>query len=118
VAAVAALRDPEYYARRYAETHALRRQFACQLRQAIPGIDVLPGAANWVLCHLPPEGPDAATVCHRCREKGVFLRDLSALDPSPGSHAVRIAVKNEADNRRITEILTEAGRQFLEGRCA
>ena len=107
VAASAALRDKAYYARRYQETHDLRARFIEHLQQAVPGITVS-GNANWVLCHLPPEGPDAASVCARCRAEGVFLRDLSSLSSRLGSHALRIAVKEEKDNRRITEMMAQA----------
>ena len=72
VAAVRALQDPGYYAAGYAETAAAREQLAIDLRAL--GWDVLPGIANFLLCHLPPDGPAAATIVRRCRPHGVFLR--------------------------------------------
>jgi histidinol-phosphate/aromatic aminotransferase/cobyric acid decarboxylase-like protein/GNAT superfamily N-acetyltransferase len=103
VAAVLALQDPEYYARRYAETHRLREQLAAGL--AALGVEALPGVANFILCHLPPAGPTAATVVARCRERDLFLRDASAMGSRLGPHALRLAVKDEATNRRMLEIL-------------
>jgi histidinol-phosphate/aromatic aminotransferase/cobyric acid decarboxylase-like protein len=103
VAAVLALQDPEYYARRYAETHRLREQLAAGL--AALGVEALPGVANFILCHLPPDGPTAATVVARCRERDLFLRDASAMGSRLGPHALRLAVKDEATNRRMLEIL-------------
>src|SRR6266850_1229630 len=53
VAAVRALQDPEYYAARYRETGALREELADQLRSL--SWEVVPGIANFLLCHLPTD---------------------------------------------------------------
>jgi histidinol-phosphate/aromatic aminotransferase/cobyric acid decarboxylase-like protein len=104
VAAVDALRDPVYYARRYRETHQLRERLTEMLRDAgVP--EVLPSTANWVLCHLSPDGPTAADVVRRCRQERVFLRDVGAMGSRLGSHALRIAVKDEPTNARIAEVV-------------
>ncbi|MBI4327233.1 MAG: histidinol-phosphate aminotransferase family protein, partial [Chloroflexi bacterium] len=108
VAAVAALRDPAYYAQRYQETAVLRTALVSSLKQAIPTIDVFEGAANFVLCYLPPQGPDAATVCERCRTHDVFLRDVGTMSSLLGRHALRIAVKDASTNQRVVEALAEA----------
>jgi histidinol-phosphate/aromatic aminotransferase/cobyric acid decarboxylase-like protein len=107
VAAVAALRDPVYYARRYRETHRLRERLAEMLRDA-GAAEVLPSVANWILCHLPPDGPTAADVVRRCREQGVFLRDVGAMGSRLGAHALRTAVKDEPTNERIAEVVAWA----------
>ncbi|MBI2302871.1 MAG: aminotransferase class I/II-fold pyridoxal phosphate-dependent enzyme [Armatimonadetes bacterium] len=107
VAAVAALRDPAYYKRRYAETARLRAELAAGLRQAVPGIAVHDGVANWLLCDLPATGPDAAAVCERCRARDVYLREYGA-GAALGSHALRIAVKDAAGNSRVIEALARA----------
>jgi histidinol-phosphate/aromatic aminotransferase/cobyric acid decarboxylase-like protein/ribosomal protein S18 acetylase RimI-like enzyme len=106
VAAVRALQDAEYYAARYADTARLREQLAAQLRAL--GLHVLPGVANFLLCHLPEDGPSAATIVNRCREHNLFLRDASAMGSRLGTHALRIAVKDLATNQRILEILGHA----------
>ncbi len=108
MAAVAALRDPDYYARRYRETAELREGLAADLRRVLPGAEILPGVANWLLCLLPRRGPDAATFCERCRERGVFLRDSGATSAVLGPHALRVAVKDEKVNRRVVETLAWA----------
>jgi histidinol-phosphate/aromatic aminotransferase/cobyric acid decarboxylase-like protein/GNAT superfamily N-acetyltransferase len=108
VAAVAALRDPDYYAQRYRETVALREELAVALQRVLPGAEILTGAANWVLCLLDRHGPDAALVCERCRARGVFLRDSGATSAVLGRHALRVAVKDEAGNRRIVEAVAQA----------
>jgi histidinol-phosphate/aromatic aminotransferase/cobyric acid decarboxylase-like protein/GNAT superfamily N-acetyltransferase len=104
MAAVAALREPAYYAARYQDTHVLRTQLVEGLSR-LRGIEIVPSAANWVLCHLPPSGKDAPTVCQECQRQGVFLRDLSSLSPRLGTHAVRIAVKDTHANQRMVDIL-------------
>jgi histidinol-phosphate/aromatic aminotransferase/cobyric acid decarboxylase-like protein len=105
VAAVAALADPDYYLARYAETAALRSDFASQIRATIPRIEVLEGAANFLLCLLPPDGPDAAQVCAYCRQQEVFLRDVGNMGSVMGRHALRCAVKDAATNRRVVALL-------------
>lgn len=104
VAAVRALQDPAYYAARYAETAALREQFAVQLRKL--GLKTVPGIANFILCQLPSHGPDAATVVKQCRKHGVFLRDASVMGTQLGTHALRIAVKDAETNGRIVDCLS------------
>jgi histidinol-phosphate/aromatic aminotransferase/cobyric acid decarboxylase-like protein/GNAT superfamily N-acetyltransferase len=105
VAAVRALRDPGYYSARHAETAALREGLAAQLRAL--GWEVLPGIANFLLCHLPEDGPDAAWIVRRCREQGLFLRDASGMGSCLGSHALRIAVKDAGTNQRMAAILRQ-----------
>jgi hypothetical protein len=105
VAAVQALREPAYYARRYAETHALRADLGAAL--ATLGMEVVPGVANFLLCHLPANAPDAATIVARCRARGLFLRDVGSMGRHLGRHALRIAVKDAATQRRMIEILAD-----------
>ncbi|HWD93218.1 MAG TPA: histidinol-phosphate transaminase [Verrucomicrobiae bacterium] len=112
VAAVAAVQDPDYYAARYSETHRLRAELAERLSEQT-GWEVLPGIANFLLCHLPENGPDAATVVKRCRAHGLFLRDAGAMGRGLGKHAVRIAVKDTATNERMLRIIFEANNRLL-----
>ena len=100
VAAVAALQDEPYYARRYRETAALR----AELMAALP-FDVVPGTANFLLCHLGDDMPPAAELVARCREHGLFIRDASAMGSSLGDRAIRVAVKDRTANQRMVEIL-------------
>ena len=106
VAAVRALQDPDYYRARYAETARLREQLAAKLISL--GLEVVPGVANFLLCHLPSGGPDAATVVRHCRERGLFVRDAGAMGSQLGSHALRIAVKDGETNQRMLTILAPA----------
>ena len=106
VAAVAALQDRHYYAARYAETTALRERFATELNAL--GLEVVPGIANFVLCHLPEAGPDAGTVVQRCRARNLFIRNAAQTGTRIGNRSLRIAVKDQATNPKILEILGEA----------
>jgi histidinol-phosphate/aromatic aminotransferase/cobyric acid decarboxylase-like protein len=105
VAAVMALQDPEYYAARYRETHALRNEFIDWLEPL--GWDILPGVANFFLAHLPETGLDAATIVARCRVRGLFLRDAATMSRQLGRHVLRLAVKDAETNRRTVRILQE-----------
>jgi histidinol-phosphate/aromatic aminotransferase/cobyric acid decarboxylase-like protein len=112
VAAVAALKDPEYYAARYAETHRLRDELAEQISEQL-GWEVLPGVANFLLCHLPEDGPDAAAIVKQCRARGLFLRDAGAMGRGLGKHTLRIAVKDEETNQRMLRILLQMNNHLL-----
>jgi histidinol-phosphate/aromatic aminotransferase/cobyric acid decarboxylase-like protein len=105
VAAVEALQDRDYYAVRYAQTAVLRDGLASELSAL--GFEVVSGIANFVLCHLPQNGPDAGTVVQRCRAQNLFIRDAAQMSGRVGDRALRIAVKDQATNTRMVEILTE-----------
>jgi histidinol-phosphate/aromatic aminotransferase/cobyric acid decarboxylase-like protein len=106
VAAVIALKDPAYYAARYQQTEELRVGLAGSLRREA-GVETISGVINAVICLLPSECPNAASVSLSCRERGLFVRDCRPTCPSLGSHALRIAVKDAATNARMTKILAE-----------
>jgi histidinol-phosphate/aromatic aminotransferase/cobyric acid decarboxylase-like protein len=108
VAAVLALRAPEYYASCYEKTRALRRDLAEGLARLDPRIEILSGAANFILCHLPYDGPDARTLIDRCRARGLYLRDASGTGAVLGDRAVRIAVKDAEIQARMLEVLRRA----------
>ena len=104
LAVVTALRDSAYYLRRYHETHALREKLAAGLRSC-GGLDVLAGATNSVLCHLPDGGPTAAEVAALCRERDLFIRDAGATSRALGDRVLRVAVKDGDTNRRIVDLM-------------
>ncbi len=117
VAAVEALRDPEYYRERWAQTHRLRRALASALRRAC-GLDVVEGAANFVLAHLPGTAPTARSVIESCRSRGLYLRDASSMGRRLGDRVLRVAVKDARTNRRMVAILADVLRRrdpYLDG---
>lgn len=106
VAAVAALRDPSYYADRYAETHRLRRILTDHLHDL--GWDAIEGCANFVLSHLPSDGPPAAEVVASLQRQGVFIRDVSNMGRGFNGRVVRVAVKDAETIDRMVEAFATA----------
>ena len=104
VAAVRALADPEYYEAMRGETRLLRAELAGEL--AALGWGVVPGSANFLLSHLPDEGPDARELVAACKRHGLFVRDAAVMGSSLGGRAVRIAVKDAETNGRMVGILS------------
>jgi histidinol-phosphate/aromatic aminotransferase/cobyric acid decarboxylase-like protein len=105
VAATKALESPDYYRARWDETHALRTSLAAGVDSL--GWDVVPGVAGFVLAHLPADGPTAAQLVRAAQHRGLYLRDAAAMGRTLGDRAVRVAVKDQATNRRIVEILSD-----------
>jgi histidinol-phosphate/aromatic aminotransferase/cobyric acid decarboxylase-like protein/GNAT superfamily N-acetyltransferase len=103
IAACSALAAPEYYRERWRETARLRRELHARLDAL--GLDVVPGCANFLLCHLPASWPDAATLIATLRLDAVYLRDAGPMSPVLGERAVRIAVKDAVTNRRVVAAL-------------
>ena len=106
-AAVAALASAEYYSSRYAETASLRDGLETRLAK-IPGVAVVPGTANFVLCLLESDWPDAATMAHWCRRDGVFVRYFPAASPPLRQRGIRIAVRTDEENDRIAAAVGRA----------
>ncbi len=113
VAAVHALGAEDYYTERWAETHALRKALKAALESRL-GWEVLPGVANFLLCHLPDSGDTAAHIIHAARQRGLFLRDAAGMGTAMGVRALRVAVKDQPTNSRIVAILEDVA----EGRRA
>ncbi len=105
IAAVHALRDPEYYRCRYAETRTLRSALADELRRL--SMTVWPGAANFLLCRLPAHALPVFKFLARCREQGLFLRDVSTMTSrlEVNTGLFRVAVKDANTNRKIVDII-------------
>jgi histidinol-phosphate/aromatic aminotransferase/cobyric acid decarboxylase-like protein len=103
VAGVHALLDPDYYAARYAETHRFREELALMLQPL--RWNIVPSQTNFLLAHLPEDGPDASTVVEHCRRHGLFLRNAASMGTGLNGRAIRIAVKDAAANHKMVEIL-------------
>jgi histidinol-phosphate/aromatic aminotransferase/cobyric acid decarboxylase-like protein len=107
VAAIHALKAPDYYRNRYDETHRFRARLIAGLRRL--GIEeIIPGVANFVLFHLPAHAPDAERVMEDCRKQGLFIRDAAEMGTGMGDRALRIAVKDTDTNERMLLILGNA----------
>ncbi|MEU7723114.1 histidinol-phosphate aminotransferase family protein [Streptomyces tibetensis] len=108
LAAVAALRDPAYYAAALRRTHELRRRLAADLSAVDASVDVEESVANFLTLTLPWGGPSAASLVAECRHHGVYLRDLSPLSPAYEGRTVRVAVRDTGENARIVDAFRAA----------
>ncbi|MGW3774349.1 aminotransferase class I/II-fold pyridoxal phosphate-dependent enzyme [Actinomadura verrucosospora] len=113
IAAVNALRDPAYYASRWAQTAVLRAELATALAEVDENLSVSESVANFVLLTLPGGGLTASRLVERCRRRGVFLRDLSPMSPAFEGRTVRIAVRDAVANARVAVTVAEALRAPL-----
>ena len=104
MAACEALKATDYYRARWQETHELRGELRENLLRL--GWDVVPGCANFLLCHLPASAPEAAALISRLRDHGLFVRDVAAMGTRFDGRALRIAVKDRETNRTIVEIIS------------
>jgi histidinol-phosphate/aromatic aminotransferase/cobyric acid decarboxylase-like protein len=82
----------------------LRENLRAQLSH-FTGWKIIPGTANFVLCHLPATGPSAAEMVRRGRLHGLYVRDVGSMGRSLGEQALRIAVKDAATNTQIVQLL-------------
>jgi histidinol-phosphate/aromatic aminotransferase/cobyric acid decarboxylase-like protein/GNAT superfamily N-acetyltransferase len=119
VAAVNALQDPEYYQERYAQTRVLRDELASDLQQL--GWKPRRGTANFLLCDIPANGPDAQVIVERCRERGLYLRNAAQMGTCLGDRSIRVAVKDSATNAKMLSIIQQSsgagGSPMRAGKC-
>jgi histidinol-phosphate aminotransferase len=86
------------------ETAEQRDRMASAIRE-LPGVEVLPSAANFLLLHT-----ERTDVFDRLLERGVLVRDLSSAVGRPGTWRVTVGTPREND------ILIEALRAVIEER--
>ncbi len=104
VAAVKALEDPVYYSERHRQTATLRQLLIRDLC-ALGVMEIVPSTANFVLCRLHDDQPEAAAVIASCQGHGLFLRAVDNLGSGFGARDLRIAVKDQNTNVRMLAIL-------------
>ncbi len=104
IAAVIALKDYKYYEKCYEETHTLRDEFSKELMK-INSIKVVQSRANFILCYLPKNGPNAEIVVSKSKEYGLFIRDVSNMGTNFDKYTIRIAIKDRETNQKIIKIL-------------
>jgi histidinol-phosphate/aromatic aminotransferase/cobyric acid decarboxylase-like protein len=103
IAVCEALKSLDYYRACWQETRVLRDELRAGLEAQ--GWDVVPGCANFLLCHLPPSAPDTTKFVADLRKQGLFIRDVSDMGTTVGWRAVRVAVKDRPTNLRMLAIL-------------
>ena len=107
VAAVKALEDPDYYQRRYQETHQLRFKLSTDLME-MANIDVINGFANFLLCEIPSRGPVTTELIEKCRRDGLYIRNVATTSSRLSQRMFRVAVKDQETNSKIVAILAAA----------
>lgn len=105
-AAIAAFGDGEYYQQQYATTHSLREKLKQDL-QELGVTEIINGVANFLLFYLPPHFPSKNDFIERCRQKNLYLRDVSNMGKNIGQNAVRIAVKDAPTNDKMIDLIKE-----------
>ena len=82
-----------------------RAALGAKLAAQLPGARVHPGAANFLLVALPPDGPDALTSAARLREAhGIAIRPASTF-PGLGTHHVRLTPRGGEQDARLVAAL-------------
>ena len=111
IAATYALKQEDYYIKKYQETHELRDKLELQLKQI--GIDeIIPGIANFIMFHVGNDKFSAARIVNECKLKKLYLRDLSGMGTSFEDDAIRMAVKDLNTNNKMIAILRECLNKF------
>ena len=111
IAATYALKQEDYYIKKYQETHELRDKLELQLKQI--GIDeIIPGIANFIMFHVGNDKFSASRIVNECKLKKLYLRDLSGMGKSFEDDAIRMAVKDLNTNNKMIEILKECLNNF------
>ena len=111
IAATYALKQEDYYIKKYQETHELRDKLELQLKQI--GIDeIIPGIANFIMFHVGNDKYSAARIVNECKQKKLYLRDLSGMGTSFEDDAIRMAVKDLNTNNKMIAILRECLNKF------
>ena len=105
IAACEALMSTSYYEEKWRDTQILREELSAGLWQL--GWKVLPGCANFLLCHLPPDQPPAVDLVRACRRQKLYLRDVASMGKCFDGHTLRIAVKDRETNLRMLTILAQ-----------
>ena len=106
-AACAALDDVDQQQRRLAALRQGRRYLEAELR-AMPGVEVLPSEANFVLADAKASGLNADDIVAWMLQQGYFIRSLRSHRAGDG--LVRITVGNPQQNRGCMKAL----RRMLE----
>ena len=103
IAACEALRNVSYYQARWEETSQLREELSKGLRDI--GWEVVPSHANFLLCRLPEDQPEASELIKSCHNYKLYLRDVSTMGKCFDTRYVRVAVKDASTNSAMIHIL-------------
>ena len=92
------------YAKSLKKIKYARSIFEEELRQ-LPGVTVFPSQANYVMCEL--DGTmTSRELAEALLERNVFIKDLTSKVGN-GKQYIRLAVRNEEENKYLIEQLKE-----------
>lgn len=111
IAGVNALSDSLYYEKCYQKTLINKELLVANIRKNLE-IDVFSGVANSILCELPAN-IEIDLLIRECQKRNLFLRNVENMGVDFGGNIVRIAVKDEVTNEKISEILIEVFKNTL-----
>lgn len=107
-AGVAALTEGDGHVAQTRDVVAAERTWLVNALSRLRGIDVTPGAVNFLLLALRPPWPEAAELADRLGERGILVRVASNF-PGLGPSHLRIAVRGRHDNERLIAALADVG---------
>lgn len=103
-AAQSALKD-QRHAKRSLTFMQRERAHLTKALGAIPGLQVFPSAANFLLVELPAP-LDATSVTQALRRQGLLIRDCASI-PGLNGRTIRVAVRTTAENQRLVTVLPQ-----------
>jgi histidinol-phosphate/aromatic aminotransferase/cobyric acid decarboxylase-like protein len=111
-AAIAALKDEDYYTTKYSETYQLRKKLKKDLL-SIGISEIIEGVANFLLFYLPA-CYSAKLFLRFCQDENLFLRDVGNMGKSLGANAIRIAIKDRETNNKMIRTMKNAMKKIRD----
>ncbi len=100
IAAIEALKHPDYYETQYIKTHQMREQMIAELRK-VSCIKVIDSVANFFLLQLLHTNQTASAICSMLEKENIFIRNCDSMSTQFRDKYIRIAVKSEEQNRKL-----------------
>ncbi len=95
----------------FRELRMVKLQFEAQL-QAIQGIYVHPGAANFLLVELTAESLDAGTLYQKLGRRGLLIRTGDSFRGLAKGRFIRLSVRTASENSRLVNELSTICREL------
>ena len=76
--------------------------------------EIIDGVANFLLFYLPEHFPSNQDFIEGCKQKNLYLRDVSNMGKNIGKDAVRIAVKDSCTNDKMIALIKETLLELAE----
>ncbi|MFA4872885.1 MAG: histidinol-phosphate transaminase [Patescibacteria group bacterium] len=98
MAAIAAISNWKYYAKKIEKTHKLEKLLFRELAK-LPGLVTFPSVTNFILCQL--KKISASLLIEKLKDKGVYIRNCDSMSKQFHNHFVRITVLDQESNNRV-----------------